>query len=99
MGLFNREKKEQDYKDLLEKLAQDNSKNLIYLLIGSLISADTLVGQESCENSIFMLTKLKESLKLVDPDYYTAEEIAALDKYCNDGLEIAQRDLEIFKET
>lgn len=91
------EENKKDYKDLLERLAVDNAKDLIWLLLGSLISADTVIDIPTCENSILMLTELKGALDRLTPGLYTDEEISKIRDYCNDGLEICNQDLEVFK--
>lgn len=92
------EENKKDYKDLLEKLAADNAKDLIWLLLGSLISADQVVNIPTCENSIFMLTELKKAVDRLTPGLYTDEEITKIKNYCDDGLEICNQDLEVFKK-
>ena len=91
------EENKRDYKDLLEKLATDNAKDLIWLLLGSLTSADQVIDIPTCENSILMLTELREALDRLTPGLYTDEEISKIRDYCNDGLEICNQDLEVFK--
>ena len=91
------EENKKDYKDLLEKLAADDAKDLIWLLLGSLISADQVVDIPTCENSILMLTELKGALDRLTPGLYTDKEISKIRDYCNEGLEICNRDLEVFK--
>lgn len=101
MSLFNflkkKKEKKNNYKDLLEKLAEDNNKDLIWLLLGSLISADTLISPEACKNSINMLNELSESIGNVSDNLYSQEEKERIQKYCSDGLEICRQDLENFE--
>ena len=102
MSWFNKKKKErtnqkQDYAKLYEQLARDNAKNLVWLLLGSLISADNLTNIETCENSIEMLSNLKEAIDRVPDGLYTSEEISEIKKHCDDGVEICKQDLETFK--
>ena len=92
------EKKENDYKDLLEKLAKDNAKDLVWLLLGSLVSADTLTNAEACKNSIMMLNKLSEAIDRVSPNLYTSDEISSIKQHCVEGVEICQQDLEDFNQ-
>lgn len=91
------EENKRDYKDLLEKLATDNAKDLIWLLLGSLISADQVIDIPTCENSILMLTELREALDRLTPGLYTDEEISKIREYCNNGLDICNQDLEAFR--
>lgn len=91
------EENKRDYKDLLERLAADNAKDLIWLLLGSLISADTVIDIPTCENSILMLTELREALDRLTPGLYTNEEIYKIRDYCDEGLKICNQDLEVFK--
>lgn len=91
------EENKRDYKDLLERLAADNAKNLIWLLLGSLISADTVIDIQTCENSILMLTELKGALDKLTPGLYTDEEVSKIRDYCDDGLKICNQDLEVFR--
>lgn len=96
----NKEKEEerkpkQDYASLLEQLAREgeDSKSLVWLLLGSLVSADTLTSVEACENSINMLTNLSEAITRVPEGLYTSEEISNIQKHCTDGIEICKTDL------
>lgn len=106
MGIFKNlfKKKEEDskpkndYKDLLEKLADDDKKELIWFLIGSLISADTLTSIDSCKNSISILEELGESIDRVSDSSYTQEEKDAIKDHCIKGLEICRQDLEMFEK-
>ena len=97
-NLFKKKQKEvkNDYKDLLEKLAEDGKQDLIWMLLGSLISADTLTSKEACENSIMMLTELRDAVERVGENVYTAEEKEKIKQQCTNGIEICKQDLEIF---
>ncbi len=85
-----------DYKDLLERIAEDNNKDLIWLLLGSIISSDTIVDIDTCTNSILMLSGLKEAILRVSENLYTKEEIDKIINFCDDGLRICQQDLDVF---
>lgn len=90
-------KPKNDYKDLFERLAEDNSKDLIWFLLGSLISADTLTSIESCKNSMTILEDLNEAIDRTSDKSYTSEEKREIQKYCNNGIEICKKDIEIFE--
>lgn len=92
------EEVKKDYKDLLEKLAEDGSKDLIWLLLGSLISADTIVSVKTCNNSITMLNELLDAIEKVSDSLYTKEEKDKIREFCNNGIKICNQDLEIFLE-
>ena len=70
----------------------DLPDDLIYILIGNLISADWCITEEKCESSIEILTKLKNELSELN----NRQEL--LDMVEN-GLIIVKRDLEAIKNT
>ena len=89
--------KGKSFKDLFEELAKKDNKYLIWFLLGSLISADTLINVESCEKSIEMLNDIANSIDDLSDLYYSKEEREEIKKYCLNGLNICNRDLENFK--
>ena len=92
-----KDKEKFNIKDLLETIAREDNKHLLWLILGSLISADTLVDADSCLKSSLMLKELKNVIQEISGDLYTQEEKDEVIKFCNDGLNICQRDLENFK--
>ena len=71
-----------------------HKNGLIYLVFVSLISSDTLLGLDDCENSLNILTKYNEELKNANID---AESKQKYQKFINDAFEIVNRDLKSFK--
>lgn len=71
-----------------------HKNGLIYLVFVSLISSDTLLGLDDCENSLNILTKYNEELKNANID---AELKQKYQKFINDAFEIVNRDLKSFK--
>lgn len=102
MGIFSffkkeRKKKEEpekenDFKDLLEQIKKDGNIDLVWLLIGHLISSDTLVNSETCNKSISTLNKIIDAVDRTTE--YTEEEKEKIKKYCIDGLDICNKELE-----
>ena len=78
-------------KNTIEEL---HKNGLIYLVFVSLISSDTLLGLDDCENSLNILTKYNEELKNANID---AESKQKYQKFINDAFEIVNRDLKSFK--
>ena len=78
-------------KNTIEEL---HKNGLIYLVFVSLISSDTLLGLDDCENSLNILTKHNEELKNANID---AESKQKYQKFINDAFEIVNRDLKSFK--
>ena len=78
-------------KDFIEKVNEDG---LIYLILVSLISADTLLTAEDCETSIEYLKELQENIPLTSlPDSKKEEYL----EFCKKGLDICEGDLLRFK--
>ena len=98
----NRENKmkenKKDFGNLLEKLAYNNSKDLVWFILGSLISSDTVIDLKTCEESILILNELEQSLEKLTPGLYTDEEIARIKDFCKNGLSVCNQELEIFKK-
>ena len=78
-------------KNTIEEL---HKNGLIYLAFVSLISSETLLGLDDCENSLNILTKYNEELKNANID---AESKQKYQKFINDAFEIVNRDLKSFK--
>lgn len=72
--------------DLLNKLKESG---MLYFFLVSLISADTLVTVKDCESSIAML---KELLEVIPQSNLTDEEKEKTIQFCEEGLEICERD-------
>lgn len=71
-----------------------HEKGLVYLVFASLISSDTLLSLNDCENSLKNLIKYNEALKNANID---TESKQKYQKFINDAFEIVNRDLKIFK--
>lgn len=53
----------EEYIILLEKCEKEDAMDLVYYLVGSLLSSDTMIDIESCERSIREFTAILEALK------------------------------------
>ena len=73
-----------------QRKLSDLPDDLLYILIGNLISADWCITEEKCESSIELLTKLKNELSELN------NRKDLLDMVEN-GLIIVKRDLETIK--
>ena len=51
------------YIQLLEKCEKEDAMNTIYFLMGSLISADTMIDEVSCDESIQELSVILKAVK------------------------------------
>lgn len=74
--------------DLLNRLKESG---MLYFFLVSLISSDTLLTVKDCENSI---TRLKELLEVIPQSDLTDEEKEKTINFCNEGIEICERDKE-----
>ena len=77
--------------NLIDKL---HEADMLYFVLGSLISADSLVDFDSCHKALKCLEDLKRELqtsKLMDDP--------KLSSYLDNAESIIKRDMEIFKET
>ena len=72
-----------------------HKSGIIYLMLGSLISSDTLLSVKDCENSLKELEKFNESLKEAN---IKEEKKKEYQDFIDRGFEIVKRDLEKFKE-
>lgn len=72
-----------------------HKSGFIYLMLGSLISSDTLLSIKDCEKSIKELEKLNEALKEANIEEKKKKEYQ---DFIDRGFEIVKRDLEKFKE-
>lgn len=79
-------------KNVIELL---HKSGIIYLMLGSLISSDTLLSVKDCENSLKELEKFNESLKEAN---IKEEKKKEYQDFIDRGFEIVKRDLEKFKE-
>ena len=68
--------------------------NMRYLFLASLISADSLVNAEACEDSIKHINFILKNIDLFDLKVELKKEVV---KFLKDGLKIAKRDLSGFK--
>lgn len=76
-------------KGLIEFLNRIKENGIIWLVLVSLISADTLLTVKDCDNSIKVLTDIMNVISETDYDEKDEETIL---KYCKDGIEICERD-------
>ena len=72
-----------------------HESGFIYLMLGSLISFDTLLSVKDCEMSLKELEKLNEALKEANIEEEKKKEYQ---DFIDRGFEIVKRDLEKFKE-
>ena len=72
-----------------------HKSGFIYLMLGSLISSDTLLSVKDCEKSLKELEKLNEALKEAN---IKEEKKKEYQDFIDRGFEIVKRDLEKFKE-
>lgn len=75
-----------------QRKLSDLPDDLLYILIGNLISADWCITEEKCETSIDLLTKLKNELSELN-------NRADLLDMVENGLIIVKRDHETIKNT
>ena len=78
-------------KDILEEL---HEANLLNFILASLISADTLINEESCEKS---MKEMKEYFSAIDDTNIEVEKKDKYKKLMKQGLEIIRRDLITFR--
>ena len=71
-----------------------NEAGMLYFVLGSLISAETLVDVESCQKSLKVLEMMKE-------DFETSKmkDDEKIRKFLEDAERIIKRDLEEFEKT
>jgi hypothetical protein len=74
--------------NFLDKLIKDD---MFYLYICSMVSADTLIDAETCEDMLKRVQRLKDSL--VNSELKTDKII----EYVNDAEKIIIKDLEMYK--
>ena len=72
-----------------------HEKNLMYLYIVSLISADNLLTAKDCEKSIKYLKELEELIPQTSIPEEKKEEYL---KFCEESLEICERDKRMFED-
>ena len=77
--------------NVLEEL---HKSGFIYLMLGSLISSDSLLSVEDCETSLEQLEKLNEDLKTANIEEEKKKEYQ---EFIDKGFEIVKRDLNQFK--
>lgn len=71
-----------------------HESGFIYLMLGSLISADTLLSVKDCETSLKELERFNEALKEANIEEEKRKEYQ---DFIDRGFEIVKRDLEEFK--
>ena len=89
----NTEMTKDEYIKLFEKCEKEGAMNLIYFLMGSLLSSDTMVDIESCENSIREFTVILDALK----EASISEDLRnLLTEIAENGIQIGKRDRAFF---
>lgn len=78
--------------NIIEEL---HKSGFIYLMLGSLISSDTLLTIKDCETSLKELENLNEDLKSANIEEEKKKEYQ---DFIDKGFEIVKRDLEEFKK-
>jgi hypothetical protein len=76
--------------NIIERLAKDELLNLVLV---SLISSDTLIDIDSCKKSLFKMLIYRDEIKtanIENKNFYV--------KMIDEGIEIIERELRIFKE-
>lgn len=82
-------------KEITKELIESLDKNeLLNFCLVSLISADTLLTAKDCENAIEHINKFK---KLIPQTSFSDEKKENYLKFCEDCLEICERDKKIFE--
>ena len=79
-----------DIKNTVERLYQDN---LLWLILGALISADTLIDKESCEKSLNKLSEYEQQTTIA---HINQEEKMQILEFIRNGKKIVENDLKIF---
>lgn len=79
-------------KNIIELL---HKSGFIYLMLGPLISSDTLLSVKDCETSLIELERLNEDLKEANIEEEKRKEYQ---DFIDRGFEIVKRDLEKFKK-
>ena len=69
-----------------------------YFVLGSLISADTCVDEESCQDSIDALLDIRKTLKEMTDEEISTEKRNEICSFVKRGLRICRRDLKEYKE-
>lgn len=78
-------------KDIIEEL---HEANLLNFILASLISADTLINEESCEKS---MKEMKKYISAIDDTNIESEKKDKYKKLMKEGLEIIRRDLILYR--
>ena len=81
-------------KEKVNFLEELHKSGFIYLMLGSLISSDSLLSVEDCEKSLERLEKLNEELKTADIEEEKKQEYQ---DFIDRGFEIVKRDLNQFQ--
>lgn len=76
--------------NLLNKLKE---KNMIWLYLCSLISADSLLCPEDCDRAISLLN---DTISAISETDFTEEDKEKILEYCKNGLEICEADKKEF---
>lgn len=72
-----------------------HKSGFIYLMLGSLISSDTLLSVKDCETSLTELERLNEALKEANIEEDKRKEYQG---FIDKGFKIVKRDLKKFKK-
>ena len=81
-------------KEKLNLVEEFHKNGFIYMMLGTLISSDSLSSIEDCEFSLERLEKLNEDLKTADIEEEMKKEYQ---DFIDRGFEIIKRDMEQFK--
>lgn len=75
-----------------EELREIILDDRIWLLLGTLISSDTITDPESADTSKSILTELKDALDSMDDGYIDDDIKRKIKKYIEDGINICEND-------
>lgn len=83
----------EEYIILLEKCEKEDAMNLVYYLVGSLLSSDTMIDIESCERSIREFTAILEALKEASVSDTHRSQLVEI---AETGIRVGEQDRAIF---
>ena len=83
----------EEYIILLEKCEKEGVMDLVYFLMGSLLSSDTMIDIESCERSIREFTAILEALKEASVSDTHRSQLVEI---AETGIRVGEQDRAIF---
>lgn len=83
----------EEYIILLEKCEKEDAMDLVYYLVGSLLSSDTMIDIESCERSIREFTAILEALKEASVSDTHRSQLVEI---AETGIRVGEQDRAIF---